>query len=249
MRDSAFKSDMLLAEWLPVIMQGPFSEIYVMACDTLRFVQVNQAALTNLQFEDAELADKTLLDIARNLTLETLTSVLLPLRNGELHQSALDVVHVRKDGTSYPIEFQVFICSSKTLPVFIAIGSDTSFRHEAAKALRLSESLFRAIVSNTPGLVFQFLRRVDGSVAFPYLGEGCPALLGISAERLREDPDLFVELILPEDRLSYVESMEASALDLKAWNWEGRIWIEEWNDIKWINLRATPRVLRTKNVQ
>jgi hypothetical protein len=34
--------------------------------------------------------------------------------------------------------------------------------------------------------------------------------------------------------------MQASASALWSWNWEGRIWIEAWNDVKWINLRATP---------
>ena len=31
-----------------------------------------------------------------------------------------------------------------------------------------------------------------------------------------------------------------SKLSLSAWNWEGRIWIDAWRDVKWINLRATP---------
>jgi hypothetical protein len=33
--------------------------------------------------------------------------------------------------------------------------------------------------------------------------------------------------------------MQASAPPV-VWNWEGRIWIDAWNDVKWINLRATP---------
>jgi signal transduction histidine kinase len=35
--------------------------------------------------------------------------------------------------------------------------------------------------------------------------------------------------------------LRASATALSVLNWEGRVWIESWQDTKWINLRATPR--------
>jgi two-component system, NarL family, sensor histidine kinase UhpB len=91
-----------------------------------------------------------------------------------------------------------------------------------------------------PGLVYQFLQRPDGSGAFRYVSDACHALLGIPPDQLRTDPSLFVDLILPEDRQSYFDSMHASRTEMKVCNWEGRIWIEEWKDIKWINLRAMP---------
>jgi len=101
----------------------------------------------------------------------------------------------------------------------------------------------QAFVSNTPGLVYQFTLRADGAVAFPYLSEGCGALLGLTPAQLQAEPARFLDLIVPEDRASYLESMADSAAELAGWNWEGRIAIAEWNDLKWINLRSTPRAL------
>ena len=101
----------------------------------------------------------------------------------------------------------------------------------------------QAFVSNTPGLVYQFTLQADGSVAFPYLSEGCAALLGLPAAELQAAPERFLELIVPDDRKGYLEAMQASALALSGWNWEGRIWIDEYQDQKWINLRSTPRTL------
>jgi two-component system sensor histidine kinase UhpB len=101
----------------------------------------------------------------------------------------------------------------------------------------------QAIVSNTPGLVYEFILYADGSVDFPYLSEGCPALLGLPARELQRNPHRFLELIMPDDRKGYLDSMRASAAALTGWNWEGRIWIDEYNDQKWINLRSTPRAL------
>ena len=111
------------------------------------------------------------------------------------------------------------------------------------EALEYSQARFNAIVSHTPGLVYQFVLGADGAVSFPYLSEGCAALLGLTAAALQQDPGLFLQLILPEDRKSYLDSMHASAAALTAWNWEGRIWIDAWKDVKWINLRCSPRPL------
>ena len=99
------------------------------------------------------------------------------------------------------------------------------------------------IAANAPGLVYQFRRNADGSVSFPYLSEGCLALLGITAAELQAEPERFLSLVLAEDRPAYLESMQSSAHSLWSWNWEGRIWVEAWKDVKWINLRSTPHPL------
>ena len=127
----------------------------------------------------------------------------------------------RKDGSTYPIEFRIFYSGSKQ-PVYILTGNDISARHASAKALRLSEARFRAIVSNTPGLFFQIQQRHDGNLSFPYLSDGCHALLGVAAERLRGDFSLFLNLILPDDRPSFLKSMNDSAAEWKTWSWDGR---------------------------
>jgi signal transduction histidine kinase len=94
-----------------------------------------------------------------------------------------------------------------------------------------------------PGLMFQLVAQPDGSVSFPTLSDGCLALLGLAPDVLRSQPEKFTQLILPQDLPSYLDSMQASATKLAAWNWEGRIWVDAWKDVKWINLRATPRKL------
>lgn len=237
------------AEWLPIILQGSSSEIYVLDCDSLCFQYINPAALNNLQYSPEELAGATFASIAKNGEDRQSQQSLAALRQGEEPSAALKTIHVRKDGTTYPIEFQLFYQASVAGPVIIAIGNDVSSRDESDKALRASESRLNAMVSNTPGLVYQFLLHRDGKCSFPYLSDGCEALLGLRATELRDHPDLFLQLILPQDRQSYLESMSASTEEMTNWNWEGRIWIEKWKDIKWINLRATPRALHEHCVQ
>jgi two-component system sensor histidine kinase UhpB len=111
------------------------------------------------------------------------------------------------------------------------------------------ETRLETIASNAPGLVYQFLLREDQSTAFPYLSRACTTLLGMHPRQLQANPGLFLNLIEPEDRASYLESMHTSASSMETWNWEGRIWIEKWKDIKWVNLRARPRLLEGFGVQ
>jgi signal transduction histidine kinase len=102
---------------------------------------------------------------------------------------------------------------------------------------------------NALWLVYQIIRKQDGSLAFPYLSGGCENLLGIPQEQLYANPDLFLSLILPQDRDSYIESMTDSAIYMKSWNWEGRIWVDSIKEIRWINLLAAPHQLDKDRVQ
>lgn len=108
-------------------------------------------------------------------------------------------------------------------------------------ALQKSEDLFQGITSNLPGVVFQFLLTDQGQISYPFVSDATETLLGLSPRRLMDKPQLFPELILPEDKDSYYQLMMTSAEQLATWNWEGCIQVKGDSDIKWISLRATPR--------
>lgn len=112
---------------------------------------------------------------------------------------------------------------------------------EAQMALERNEARFRAIASNLPGLVFQFVLESDGSVFFPYVSEGSRSLLGLSPDYLQKKPGTFARLIVAEDVAGYDRSLQDSCEYLSAWNWEGRIQAKGDVDVKWVSLRATPR--------
>lgn len=111
----------------------------------------------------------------------------------------------------------------------------------AQAALQKSEALFQAITSNLPGVVFQFQLGKNNKASFPYVSDASETLLGLSPQKLMSSPELFPELILPEDKESYRQLMMTSAEQLSTWNWEGCIQVKGDSDIKWVSLRATPR--------
>ncbi len=110
-------------------------------------------------------------------------------------------------------------------------------------ALRESEARFKGIVANVPGTVLRLSLDAGGAWSFNYISEGCLALCGIGAEQLQRLPACFFELIEPLDSATFSQSMRASAQDFSDWNWEGRIHVSGSEEIKWVNLRASPRRL------
>lgn len=112
-----------------------------------------------------------------------------------------------------------------------------------------SESRFKTLVEYTPGLVFQFQLGTKGEITFIYLSDGCKALLDIEAEALKKSPNKFFKIIDKDDYALLQASIQASAADLKLLNWEGRVWIEAWQDTKWVNMRAIPRWLTSGTIQ
>jgi signal transduction histidine kinase len=225
-------------------MQAAATEIYLIDADTLLLVDANQAARQNLGHDLARLATMGPLDLAPDLDLAALRELLASLGEEIGAQVSLRTRFLRADGSSYPIKLCFLRIVRDGRSLFLAIGDDQSLAQAASAALQQYQARFNAVVDHTPGLVYQFVLHPDGSTAFTYLSEGCAALLGLQVSELQQDPARFVQLILPEDRKSYQDAMLASKANASAWNWEGRIRIEDtWNDVKWINLRATPAPL------
>lgn len=234
---------------LAAAMQAATSEIYLIDADTLHLVDANQAARHNLQYDQAQLAAMTPLDLAPGLARADLERLLASLGDEVGAQVALRTRHRRADGSWYPVKLCFLRIVRDGRSLLLGIGDDLSREHAAAAALEQYQARYNAVVSHTPGLVYQFVLHADGTIGFPYLSEACAALLGLPAMRLQAEPGLFLDLVLPEDRKGYLEAMQESKASLANWNWEGRIWIDAWHDVKWINLRATPQLLPDGAVQ
>ena len=230
-------------------MQSATSEIYLFDAVTLEVVDANQAARLQLGYDNASLCKMTAFQLAPSLDCGAVGELLQGLSEDVGAQVALRTRLRRADGSSYPVKLCFLRIVRDGQRLLLAIGEDLSLEQAATLALEQYQARFNAIVNHTPGLVYQFVLHPDGRSDFPYLSDGCQALLGLAVLDLQHDATLFERLILPEDRKGYQEAMQASRSALSAWNWEGRIWIDAWKDVKWINLRATPHALPDGAVQ
>ena len=229
------------------------AEILLIDAATLALVDMNASARANLGYDGAMPQGLRASDVAPGLDDGALTALLASLGEDIGDQRCLRTELRRADGSSYPAKLTFLRTQRDGRSLLLAIGDDISPEQAASSALAHSlaqfEARFNAIVNHTPGLVYQFLLDADGRHSFPYLSEGCASLLGVQPAQLQLDPDLFLRLILPEDRKGYLEAMAVSKIALSSWNWEGRIWIDAWRDVKWINLRATPHAAGANAVQ
>jgi two-component system sensor histidine kinase UhpB len=114
---------------------------------------------------------------------------------------------------------------------------------EARQSLSENETRSQTMAANAPGLVFQFQLDSNGEMKFIDLTDGCKALLGLNPEDLKEDSSLLYSMMNARDRGTLRKSLERSTSNLSLMNWEGKVWIDGWQDNKWLDLRAVPRVL------
>jgi two-component system sensor histidine kinase UhpB len=107
--------------------------------------------------------------------------------------------------------------------------------------LQENEERFRSISSNFPGVMFQFMLEDQKKISFTYVSDGSLMLFGLYPEILMDKPGLFSEMVIPQDKLPYSESITTSANNLSLWNWKGRIQVDKDTEVKWVSLRATPK--------
>jgi len=118
---------------------------------------------------------------------------------------------------------------------------DNSARRAMEIALRESEQRYEGMTSNVPGMVFQLVRDPGNHSTFAYVSRGSEALTGLPEATVRADASAFINLIPAEERPHFLATLEASATDMSAWNWSGRLRTQHESVERWINIRARPR--------
>lgn len=96
------------------------------------------------------------------------------------------------------------------------------------------------IARHVPGMVFQFVRTVDGSGRFAYVSERCVALTGIEPEALNVDATIMLRATEREDRARVRESISRSMQRLRPWRCEFRLHHPD-GGVRWLRGSATPQ--------
>ncbi|GAB1543309.1 hypothetical protein NUACC21_59830 [Scytonema sp. NUACC21] len=110
-------------------------------------------------------------------------------------------------------------------------------RQRVEEALRQSEARFMRLAANIPGMIYQFIRRADGSEYFSYVSPGCRELYELEPEEIQEDIHRFYKLVHPDEQLDFNQSITVSAENLQPWSREHRI-ITPSGQLKWVEARS-----------
>ena len=119
------------------------NEIYMFDQETLKFLEVNRAARTNLGYPLTDLMKLTPVDLKPEFNVETFRELLEPLRSGKRKKLIFETFHRRKDQSTYPVEVHLQTGNYDERPVYTAIILDVSERKAAERQRRALDSQMR----------------------------------------------------------------------------------------------------------
>ncbi len=127
------------------ILEESLNEIYVFDAETLKFQYVNEAARQNLGYETETLYNFTPLDIKPEFNASTFNELIQPLLNHQQKQQVLQTVHLRADGSTYPVEVRLQLVEQPSQRVFLAIIYDITERIRIKEKLLLAAHTLESI--------------------------------------------------------------------------------------------------------
>jgi len=131
----------IMVQHLGRILDRSSNEVYVFNNDDLKFVQVNQSALDNLNYTQDELLLMTPMELATDFGDDIFARLLEQLRSGKQSEILFETTHRRKDGTRYPVDITLQISREQSPPCFVAIAQDISERKRTEDQIRRQASV------------------------------------------------------------------------------------------------------------
>ncbi|NJK34402.1 MAG: PAS domain-containing protein [Oscillatoriales cyanobacterium SM2_2_1] len=122
----------------------------------------------------------------------------------------------------------------------LGVATDITSIKETQIALQDSETRFRNIATNIPGMILRYVLDPDGSDTLEYVSPGCFGLWGVSSEVALRDIGSLWRLVLPEDVPAMRASIREAFTNLTPWNCEWRIRTPS-GKLKWLCGNGTPR--------
>ncbi len=163
-----------------------------------KIVMVNPALEKIFGYQEQELLGKTT-DIlyASQEEYEQQGKIRFHL-NAEEKLQPYEVAYRKKDGTIFPSETIGTALKNETGQTlgFIGLIRDITDRKKAEESLRKLELMYRTVANFTYD--WELWTNLDST--FRYVSPSCERITGFMADQFMQDPDLFRDIIVPEDK-------------------------------------------------
>lgn len=110
-------------------------------------------------------------------------------------------------------------------------------RKRAEAAVRGIQQQLAAMAANIPGSVYRIIIHPDGSISLPYISPGVREVTGMKPSELMARPEMLMEIVHPEDKSSFDQSVAASSASLEPCDRQYRI-ILKTGEVKWVQDNA-----------
>jgi PAS domain S-box-containing protein len=110
---------------------------------------------------------------------------------------------------------------------------------EAKAAEHAANTRLRRIVSNVPGVVFEYRLHPDGKGNFPFASDGISKIYGVTPEEMEKGTESIRQMVVQEDRERFFAALHKSASELTLWRTEYRIHHPD-GSLKWLLVNAIP---------
>ena len=121
----------------------------------------------------------------------------------------------------------------------LGISREIAEYSTADEARNQSQAKLQKITASVPGTVYQIDLHPDGSMTFSFVSAGCRELYEIEPEAAQQDINVIVDMIHPEERDDFMNSLRLSAENFQPWRWEGRI-VTPSGKLKWVQGASQP---------
>ncbi len=118
---------------------------------------------------------------------------------------------------------------------------EVEFRKRTEESLRESKARLQKLAVNIPGVLYQFIKKSDGSFKFEYISYACRDIYELEREEIFKNPNLCLDKNHPDDRQYLEEKLAASARSLEPFAFEWRI-VTPSGQLKWLQSNSRPEM-------
>ncbi|MCB1151680.1 EAL domain-containing protein, partial [bacterium] len=157
-------------------------ELYVMDAESQRCLQVNVGAVRNLGYTEQELRERSLRDFLIDVDQESLRAKIRLLSEGRTETVFLRGRHLRKNGSSYPVDVWLQYSDQEDPPILVATALDITERDEYEQ--RLSAQANQDQLTGLPNRFF-VMSYIEHALRRARRGERCVALLFMDLDNFK----------------------------------------------------------------